>query len=408
MVMMMPTMTVNDFRRITLQRGNIDVGAALRNQADAVIEQTWTSDPSHRRAYIYDYYSDDMVGTLRGIEPQESATKVPVDIKFIVAQSGSLAKDQVEYHVEFRPSHRCPLDYYLADYDYKYGMEYPMGMYLDIPDDKGVYRKWLICSRTYDPQFVRYSVLPCNYTFRWTYNNVVYTMDGVARLRNSYNSGTWTDYLTTTVENQDQLWLPLNDIATTIYYDQRFLISPPVPKPTAWKVSKIETLHPIGIYKVVVSQDLFNEHTDLVDLDKGLLIADYYKNLMDSEPAESPVEMSHPKEWFSIESSGMQTQIKIGGAPRTYRLAKWGLDRKEIDLTASNDVPELTWSFLSDGVDIADKVIVVKSDALSVTIQVVDEALLHTVLRITATGQYEQDGEITVLSASKDVEVIGL
>lgn len=401
-------MDLEVYRRLVGASGNA-MNRAIKQQSDMVIEATWNRDPHAFRGYIYDYFSDDSVGTLRELSPWESKSKVPVDVKFTVAQKGTLSKDQVEYHLQFRPSHKCPLDYYRADYDYRYGMEYPIGLYIDLPDEKGVYRKWLICSDSRDPEFVRYSILPCNYTFRWVYNGIIYTMDGVARLRNSYNSGVWTDYLTTTVENQDQMWLPLNPVSTTIFYNQRFLISPPVPNPTAWSVTKVETLHPIGIYKVVVAQDLFDEHRDLVDLEHNLLIADYYKSEATPEFSVPAQQMALSHMSYSIETSGKSGQLKVGGSPRTFSLAIWDQYRKQVDPSTIDGFPEeVVWSFSSDGEDVSNQVEVVEQEAYSVTIRVQDEALLDTAIMITATGQMQMEDDPVVISASTKVEVIGL
>ena len=40
-------------------------------------------------------------------------------------------------------------------------------MMLDLPDDRGVYRKWLICERELANQFPKYLILPLDYQFMW-------------------------------------------------------------------------------------------------------------------------------------------------------------------------------------------------------------------------------------------------
>ena len=47
----------------------------------------------------------------------------------------------------------------------------------------------------YDPSFVRYNVLQCNWKFKWIYNNKLYTCWGANRSANSYTSGKWTDFV---------------------------------------------------------------------------------------------------------------------------------------------------------------------------------------------------------------------
>src|SRR5699024_4545197 len=106
---------------------------------------------------------------------------------------------------------------------------------------------------------------------------------------------------------------------------------PPVPNPTAWSVTKVETLHPIGIYKVVVAQDLFDEHRDLVDLEHNLLIADYYKSEATPEFSVPAQQMALSHMSYSIETSGKSGQLKVGGSPRTFSLAIWDQYRKKVD-----------------------------------------------------------------------------
>lgn len=154
------------FKKRVLSSGSY-VGDSITKNSNAIMENTWFRDPQAKVAYLYDYDNDE----------KRKNNKEKVDIKFIVTQYNTLAKDQVEYHVQFKP-----------------GAHYDVGLYIDIPDDTGVYKKWLICSVSKEPTFVKYSVLPCNYVFYWTKNDIVYSMDGVLRLRNSYNSGLYKMY----------------------------------------------------------------------------------------------------------------------------------------------------------------------------------------------------------------------
>ena len=47
----------------------------------------------------------------------------------------------------------------------------------------------LIVGRSDEPQFVKYNILKCNWTFRWIADGVIHECLGVLRARNSYNSG---------------------------------------------------------------------------------------------------------------------------------------------------------------------------------------------------------------------------
>ena len=46
----------------------------------------------------------------------------------------------------------------MKEYETKFQAEIPIGAYVDIPDDQGIYHKWLICSKEIGNQFIKYSV----------------------------------------------------------------------------------------------------------------------------------------------------------------------------------------------------------------------------------------------------------
>lgn len=324
-------MNLYNYKRVLRQAG-LTEGQVKKHQSDVIMEETWNRDLQSKKAYIYDYYHDDQKDLGKGMVYSSTTSKVPVDIKFIITQYGTLAKDQVEYHVMFRPSEDFSRLPYFKEYEEKFGNEAPIGAYLDIPDDQGVYRKWLICSKEIANQFVKYSVLPCNYHFHWIYKNKRYDMWGVIRLRSSYSSGTWTDYLMTEPENQDQIWLPMNDISKLLYYDQRLIISSPsLERPLTWQISKVENVHPFGINKLTVSQCKFDPDTDKkID---GWWYADYAK-----EGIEPTWDQEVDPLNLSISWVGANPNIKIGGSSKKY--------------IANGSESALTWEFEIDGKNI--------------------------------------------------------
>lgn len=272
------------------------IGEVHKRNSDLIMNQTWDNDIQSKKCYIYDYYHD------------AEGEKTPIDAKFIVTQYGSLSKDQVEYHIMFRPTSPCPLDYYKGKQSDTYNAEYPIGLYIDIPDANGVYRKWLICSSDNEQQFVKHSILPCNYEFKWILDGKKYSMWGVARLRNSYNSGLWTDYMTTVVENQDQMWLPMNEISAKLYQGDRIIISALIEKPITWEISKVENIHPFGLNKLTLAQDKFNPEKDYVNFETGEMYADYYKSAITPEVPKTS--LPYPAE---IKMVGKVNSLKVPG-----------------------------------------------------------------------------------------------
>lgn len=133
------------------------VGRAIKLQSDDIMDETFFNDAHTVPVRVYYPH--------KGIDKNTYA-------KFQISSKSSIVKDQEEYHVQFRTKEH-----------------YPIGCYIDIPDDTDTIRTWLLVDRNENPQFVKYSVLPCNWTFRWIAKGKIYSCLGTIRNRNSYNSG---------------------------------------------------------------------------------------------------------------------------------------------------------------------------------------------------------------------------
>ena len=174
------------------------IGQIYKEQSDELMEWTWDNDIQSKVCYIYDYFHDDKPWLAEDIT-HENTTKTKIDAKFIVTKYSSIDKDQVEYHLQFRPSQPVrfteddELYYYETDYKKRYSTQFPIGLFVDIPDEKNVYRKWLIVAKEEGNQFLKYLILPCNYYFHWIEEDgnqrIKRKMWAVKRNQNSYNSG---------------------------------------------------------------------------------------------------------------------------------------------------------------------------------------------------------------------------
>lgn len=181
---------LSSYKKILGMSGNT-IGQVHKTESDMIMEATWDNDLESQIAYIYDYFHDGEPLKLRGLNPQYDRLKIPVEVKYIVNSSQTYDKDQVTYHIQFKPSHECCVDYYKEKFEEKYNGIYPLGLYCDLKDNKGNYNRWLIVDKAnyYDPQFSTFEVLPCDYIFQWIHNGKKHQMAGVLRSQNSYNSG---------------------------------------------------------------------------------------------------------------------------------------------------------------------------------------------------------------------------
>lgn len=122
--------------------------------------------------------------------------------------------------VEFSP--RDELYYFETDYRKRWNVDFPTGLYIDIPNEKGIYEKWLILTMEQGNQFVKYNILPCNYLFEWIetsgQNRYKRRMWGCDRQQLSYDAGTWIDRYINSVKNVEKAYLPLNSITENINY----------------------------------------------------------------------------------------------------------------------------------------------------------------------------------------------
>lgn len=358
-------------RRIASVKNNgaKTIGQIHKEESDWLMEETFWNDPQSKECYIYDYKHDDQPDKNVGMT-YENTTKTKIDVKFIVKTYQSIDKDQVEYYIQFRPSQKVwfeesdELYYFETDYRQKYGVQdFPIGMMIDIPDDTGLYHKWLICSKEPANQFVKYLVLPCNYFLHWVENDgqnrYKRSMWVVLRNQNSYTIGQYTDRYFTRPDNQFKLWAGLNPITESFWYNDdetktmRLVISAPTKNVLIWAVTKIENAQPIGLQKLTLYQTSWNEHTDGYAYDEyGNYVP--YANYYDSniEPTDPDTPTPTPSNTYGKITASTST-IKVGGSYKTLTLKLYDADGNEVtDNYSSYSPDDFVWScYIKDDED---------------------------------------------------------
>ena len=336
------------------------VGQVIKEQSDFLMEETWDNDPQSKVCYLYDFEHDDAPTMNRGMNYMHT-TKYRVDAKFIVTKYSSITSDQVEYHLMFKPSHPRffneddELYYFETDYVSRYRNDFPVGLYCDIPDDIGVYHRWLVVAKEIGNQFVKFSILPCDYKLCWIeiYDNkrIKRQMWGCLRDQKSYTSGIWSGDRLVSLDNVNQIWLPMNLLTERIHYisddnenNQRLIISTLSPNPSVWKVSKVQNLTPRGILKLTYKQTVFDEHTDYVDWNTGEMYADYYVNKI------APIEET---EQYVVTSSitALNNYIKLGGSYKLLTVSFMDADGKDVTGEYSEKITSESWKCFVDEVE---------------------------------------------------------
>ena len=177
---------------ITLQNyntfaGGKTVGDIRKREADVIEEYLWDNEMESQVAYLYDWDHDDHQTQLNDLKPYDDDYKVPMDIKFIVVSNQTMAKDEITYHLQMRPSQKTCVDYYDEVLKNRYGSVFPCGLYVDLKDSKGKWNRWLVVATAdyNDPQFPTFEILRCGYVLNAVMNGIKYNFPLALRSQNS-------------------------------------------------------------------------------------------------------------------------------------------------------------------------------------------------------------------------------
>lgn len=393
-------------RRIASAKNNgaKTIGQIYKEESDFLMEQTFENDIATKVCYIYDHFHDDFYTDEHGITRSlaegmtyENTNKTKIDAKFIVKSYQSMDKDQVEYYLMFRPSQPVrfsegdDLYYYETDFKKRFGATFPIGLYVDIPDDRGVYHKWIICRNEPANQFPKYLILPVNYELTWIEKNnnsrIKRRMWCCLRQQNSYTIGTYTDRYFTHTDNQDKIWLPMNSITEKFWYtfedskNMRLVVSALTEHPTVWTVTKCENTMPLGIQKLTIYTAFWNDHTDYVNLETGEMYADYFDSEIAPTDPSTPTPSPETKVSAIITSSA--SSIKVGGSYKTITINFYNESNE--DITSDFKKAQFEWHFNIEGTEYSD---IIRNDIIfnKMKIKLPDNMdLIGSILTITCT-----------------------
>lgn len=349
------------------------LGQIYKEESDFLMEETWDNSITSKTCYIYDHFHDDFFTDEHGITRSlaegmtyENTNKTKIDAKFIIKSYQSMDKDQVEYYLMFRPSQPVrfnegdDLYYYETDFRKRYGATFPIGLFVDVPDDKGIYHKWIICRDEPANQFPKYLILPVNYELTWIEKSndkrIKRRMWCCLRQQSSYTIGTYTDRYFTHTDNQDKIWLPMNSITEKFWYtsedskNMRVVVSALTEHPTVWTVTKVENSMPFGIQKLTIYTAFWNEHTDYVNLETGEMYANYFDSEIAPTDPSTPTPSPETKVSAIITSSA--SSIKVGGSYKTITINFYNESNE--DITNDFENAQFEWHFNIEGSEYSD------------------------------------------------------
>ena len=349
------------------------IGQIYKEQSDDLMEWTWETDEQSKFCYIYDWKHDDRPNMNIGMT-YENTTKTPIDAKILVSKYGSIDKDAPTLQCQFKPSQKEYFTeeddlFYMEEYRKKYQLDdIFVGMYLDVPDKKGIYHRHLICMKDVEQNFQKYFLLPCDYLLQWVQTKADKryrrSMWCVLKSQSSYNSGIWVDNVTSSQQNQELLFIPTNEVSDTIYYvsesdenNQRLIVDIPNYSidnwtPNTWVVSKVERVNVRGRTKLTLYQKPFNSTTDYIEKDEnGLIIglwANYFGSVTPTDPS-TPTPSS-----ITARISASTSTIKVGGSYKNLTANLYN-DSNE-DITTEYSDATISWTCSIDDEDWTDKV----------------------------------------------------
>ena len=175
--------------------------------------------------------------------------------------------------------------------------------------------------------------------------------------QSSYNSGIWSDHVTTIVEDQQKFAAPLNRDTEKFYYNKRLIIDNKVlTEPRVWQISKINRIAPNGIARITLAQTKFDGDKDYVDIDKvtGEIVgmyADYFVG--NTAPSDT------------VETDEIHAEITYPGKP-TIRVGS-GYKKLAVNFyQGETEVPLMNgqWQYFINNKDVSDLIAYSTTDIL--------------------------------------------
>lgn len=373
------------------------VGQTYKEQSDDIMEYTWDNDINAKVCYIYDRSHDDQPELSVGMT-YTNTTKTKIDVKYMINTYGKVSTGRPELQIMFKPSQKTSFVdgdelYYAQKRANKYGLDDVfVGMYIDIPNKDGVYKKHLICMKDVENnQFQKYYVAPCDYNLSWitTINNKrIKNKVWCAFIKDGYHTNGLKIGRFQIMNNQKSIFLPTDDCTSSIWYvsddnklNQRFLIDILCDNPNAWEVSKVDRVNIIGITEVLLDQKEFNPHYDYIERDGSGKIIGMWGNYYTSSitPESNPI--TPLTNVCNIVTT--TNTIKCGGS---YKL----LDGRFINhdgVDVSSTIRDVVWEFTVDGEDVSsDITIKQQSDQNKLRIKFDNQLYLNKTLTIDVSG----------------------
>lgn len=299
--------------------GGKTLGQIQKENSENWLEWNFENDIGYQTAYLFDFYHDNQKTKIKNFHPDKDM--IPIEILYHDHTSQTYSKDVITHHIQMRSSQKCNVPYYKEVFGDRYSATFPVGMYILIKDNKGNYNRWIVVAEAdYNSSlFSTFEVLPCDYIFRWIYNDQKYEMAGISRSQNSYNSGIWTRMGYTTTNDQSVFLVPMNRDSETLIYNTRMLIDNMVlTEPRCFNISKVNRVSVPGMVHITLAQDKFDPSTDYIEKDEDGSVIAMWANYWKSGVPPTPHEVVKDYDRIEIVHTGKAHSMKIGGNSKIF------------------------------------------------------------------------------------------
>jgi hypothetical protein len=280
-----------------------------------VVNTTFTGDTGYKKVYLLD--------------PKQGW--IWTDAKYSEHSKQSIAKDDVDYYLQFRPYEHHPIGTYVfvpddTNRDVGFSEDSPTNPFNDANFEE-IFENgklWMLVDRNNGTEFVRYMILQCNFNVKWVSRingkNKILSVYGITRSANSYTAGIWVADKSVELDQITGLWIPdfyyifksnfANygfDDTRLFIHDIRVMLTTNQLEPKCYKVTKVNELAPKGIFKCIVKQDEYDENKD----NASLMVCNYYDN--DGDVITDPVipDEPNPQKTSSIYSAKMNKEGRL-------------------------------------------------------------------------------------------------
>ena len=236
----------------------------------------------------------------------------------------------LEYDAHFTPSTEFSANENEGSYyiEFRHGVEFPMGTYVEIPREYKGYEPWLITARPDNILVKRVSIQKCNFLMKWQHENSTDIVERWCVLRRPYSATIdHSDYMQYSIKEY-RLLLPLDEDTKKLHVDHRLVMEESNGLPLTYVITAFDSLSEAysGTETVLAINVKQTASTEEDNLEVG--VADYV------EP-----EIVKPQECFITGGDS----VKIGGTGTVFEVS---LD----DDIAVTEMP--TWTVIpSDGLE---------------------------------------------------------